>query len=319
MTTEKTTAEKVSVEKAINHVLETCSRITDRVTQLETQVKEIHKISNHRYEEISIALPKLRDDLSSQVEQIQAQTKEWHVETASKLEEYQRLLKVILHQLEILNKEELPTQLNLQRPYTIQTNDSILMQPNLNTTQQPTYVENHETQIPRNVTAAPVSHTVVIPPSSAIPVFSGKLSERPNQFLIRVQEYAETVHGWDHLTLLNDISQFLRDTALEWYCQLRISYRRPQTWSEFVNLFPSQFDSPIRSARQEQEWYECKQRENETINAFVVRLRALWVEQKPKETEVDLIRHLFCKMRNDLLGMIGVPRGASLDEIIYEA
>ena len=29
MTTEKTTAEKVSVEKAIHHVLETCPRITD--------------------------------------------------------------------------------------------------------------------------------------------------------------------------------------------------------------------------------------------------------------------------------------------------
>ena len=84
------------------------------MTQLETQVKEIHNISNNRYEEILIALPKLRDDLSSQVEQIQAQAKEWHVETASKLEEYQRLLKVILHQLEILNKEELPTQFNLQ-------------------------------------------------------------------------------------------------------------------------------------------------------------------------------------------------------------
>ena len=133
------------MKKAIHHVLETCSRSADRVTQLETQVKEIHKISNNRYEEISIALPKLRDDLSSQVEQIQAQTKEWHVETASKLEEYQRLLKVILHQLEILNKGELPTQFNLQRPYATQTNDSILMQPNLNTTHQPTYVESHET------------------------------------------------------------------------------------------------------------------------------------------------------------------------------
>ena len=94
-----------------------------------------------------------------------------------------------------------------------------------------------------------MSHTVVIPPSSAIPVFTGKHSERPNQFLIRVQEYAETVHGWDHLTLLNGISQFLRDTALEWYCQLRISYRRPQTWSEFIDLFLSQFHSSIRNAR----------------------------------------------------------------------
>ena len=41
--------------------------------------------------------------------------------------------------------------------------------------------------------------------------------------------------------------------------------------------------------------------------------------KRPKETEVDLIRHLFCKMRNDLFGTIGAPCGPSLDEIIYEA
>ncbi len=55
------------------------------------------------------------------------------------------------------------------------------------------------------------------------------------------------------------------------------------------------------------------------MNEFVIRLQALWVEQKPKESEVDLVRHLFCKMWNDLLSMIGVSRGATLDEIILEA
>ncbi|CAF1253603.1 unnamed protein product [Rotaria sordida] len=162
-------------------------------------------------------------------------------------------------------------------------------------------------------------HAIVIPPTSSIPTFSGKHSERPKQFLVRIQEYAETVHGWDRSTLLTGISQFLRDTALDWYCQLKVSGRQPQTWAEFVESFLSQFNSPIRSARQEQEWYECKQKEDETINEFVIRLRALWTEQKPKETEVDLVKHLFCKMRNDLLSMIGVPRGATLDEIIMEA
>ena len=49
----------------------------------------------------------------------------------------------------------------------------------------------------------------------------------------------------------------------------------------------------------------------------MVRLRALWIEQKPVETEVDLIKHSFYKMRNDLLGVIRVLRGASFDEIIY--
>ena len=72
MTAEKTTAEKVTVKKAIHHVLDTCSRITDRVTQLEAQMKEIHNIGNNRYKEISAALAKLRENISSQVEQIQA-------------------------------------------------------------------------------------------------------------------------------------------------------------------------------------------------------------------------------------------------------
>ena len=163
-----------------------------------------------------------------------------------------------------------------------------------------------------------VKHSIIILPSSAIPVFHGKLSESPTQFLIRVQEYAESVHTWSCSTLLDGISQFLRESALEWHCQLRRSHIRPQTWTEFTDLFLAQFNSPVRKARQEQKWHKCKQNENETINEFLVRLRALWKEQKPKETEADLVKHLFCRMRNDLLNMIKVSRSASLDEIIAE-
>ncbi|CAF4950646.1 unnamed protein product, partial [Rotaria magnacalcarata] len=43
----------------------------------------------------------------------------------------------------------------------------------------------------------------------------------------------------------------------------------------------------MRRARQEQQWKNCKQEENETINEFIVRLRALWQEQKPNENEDD--------------------------------
>ena len=42
---------------------------------------------------------------------------EWHIETISKLDEYQWLLRVILQQLENPNKEELLKQFNLQRSY----------------------------------------------------------------------------------------------------------------------------------------------------------------------------------------------------------
>ncbi|CAF1515182.1 unnamed protein product [Adineta ricciae] len=165
----------------------------------------------------------------------------------------------------------------------------------------------------------PTTHTIVIPPRSAIPTVSGNSTENPRQFLIRVQEYTETINHWDNQSLLNGISQFLRRAALEWYCQLRISHRRPQTWIEFTNLFLNQFNSPVRRARQEQLWKECRQEENETINEFLVRLQALWQEQKPNENEDDLVRHLMCKMKNSLLSMIGISRCESLDGIIMEA
>jgi hypothetical protein len=129
--------------------------------------------------------------------------------------------------------------------------------------------------IPTALPFSPVKHSIIVLPASAAPAFYGKPTESPTQFLIRIQEYAESVHSWDRATLVNGISQFLRESALEWYCQLRLSHRRPQTWTEFMDLFLAQYNSPVRKARQEQEWHECKQKENETINEFLVRLRAL--------------------------------------------
>ncbi|CAF5060561.1 unnamed protein product, partial [Rotaria magnacalcarata] len=181
------------------------------------------------------------------------------------------------------------------------------------------HVDSMTQQIPPRGYTPQTTHTIVIPPSAAIPTFNGNISENPRHFLIRAKEYAETINHWNDQALLNGISQLLRETALEWYCQLRTSNRRPQTWTEFIGIFLNQFNSPMRRARQEQQWKNCKQEENETINEFIVRLRALWQEQKPNENEDDLIRHLMCKMRNNVLTMIGISRCGSLDEIIIEA
>jgi hypothetical protein len=111
----------------------------------------------------------------------------------------------------------------------------------------------HIANIPQALPLNGIKHSIIVPPSSAAPAFYGKYTESPTQFLIRVQEYAESVHSWDRATLVNGISQFLRDSALEWYCQLRLSHHRPQTWTEFMDLFLAQFNSPVRKARQEQE------------------------------------------------------------------
>ncbi|CAF2245970.1 unnamed protein product [Rotaria magnacalcarata] len=115
------------------------------------------------------------------------------------------------------------------------------------------------------------------------------------------------------------ISQFLKDSALEWYCQLYSTNNTPLNWSQFVSRFLAQFHSPIRVAQQEQEWSECKQQDNETINEFVVRLRAIWLEQRVDEQEADFIKHLFCKMRPDMLNLMRASRSSTLNEIITEA
>ena len=150
------------------------------------------------------------------------------------------------------------------------------------------------------------------------PVFYGKYTEDPKQFLIDLQNYAESVYSWDRARLLNGMSVFLRDSALEWYCQLRMSHRRPHTWMEFADLFLAQFNTSLRRARREQEWHDCCQRANENISEFLLRLRTLWREQEPEGTDKDLVQHLLRRMRSDLSGMIQISSNASLDEVISE-
>ena len=144
-------------------------------------------------------------------------------------------------------------------------------------------------------------------------------TEHPRQFLLRIEQYTSTVNHWSRDTLLRGISQFLKDDALEWYCQLYHTNALPTDWSDFCICFLTQFHSPIRIAQQEQACIECKQYDNETINQFVVRLRSLWFEQKPHEHESDSIKHLFCKTHPDVLNLMNLPRSTSLDTIIREA
>lgn len=318
MSNGKGTTEKLSVEKALQLINEMCINNVDRMVKLEEQFNQIHQHIAEKHEE-----------MRTQIDSIQGQTSEGQrtmtlflEENKQRFDEIQQQSNEIMQMLYSLTnnkKEQLESQNIQQSPNTKNDHLTSSIQAALNIDDHSNYI--HKTVLPLSISHVqiPKSHTIMIPSPTAIPTFSGSYSESPNQFLIRVEEYAETVYGWNRATLLLGISQFLRDTALEWYCQLRASYRRPQTWTEFVSLFFSQFNSPIRNARQEQEWYECKQQENETINEFLIRLRAIWSEYKPKETEVDLIKHLLCKMRSDLLTMTGVSPGVSLDEIILQA
>ena len=196
-------------------------------------------------------------------------------------------------------------------PTTIQTPVHTIPPPFVNTSLSTSYT------VPQ--TTPQMSTTIVLPPTTTLPTFSGKPTERPRQFLLRVEEYARTINNWSRETLLRGISQFLKDDAFDWYCQLYHTNNVPTDWNQFVTRFLAQFHSPLRAAHQEQDWIDCKQQENEPINEFVVRLRSLWLEQKPDESESDFIKHLFCKMRPDLLNSMNFSLSSSVEAIISEA
>jgi hypothetical protein len=315
MSNGKSLTETLSVQEAVERIYNMCQNNEERVSKLEEKYNEIFKSFTQKHEE-----------MEARIINIQNQTNEMHTKITSILHEDKQQFDAIKQQcneimrtLYSLTNEEQSEPQTIQKFPQLTTNYLISTHPMLNIDDHSNNTNKTVPPLPANDGKTSKSHTIMIPSPTAIPTFSGKYSEHPNQFLIRIQEYAETVYGWDQLTLLLGISQFLRDTALDWYCQLRASHRRPKKWAEFVSLFLSQFRSPIQIARQEQEWCECKQWEDETINDFLIRLRAIWSEQKPKETEVDFIKHLLCKMRSDSFIMMGVTPGASLDDIISEA
>ena len=327
MPTDKAKTEKISMDKAIHRIHGMCVNNAERVIKLEEQYNQMLKGITQKHEEIE-----------TRIVNIQSQTNEMHMKTTSTVEENKQKFDEIKQQCNeimrtlycLTNKEKLEPQKQLESQQQLDSQNIQVVQETtnnhltfthqaLNIDDHPSYTNKNALSLPINDVKTPKSHTIMIPSPTAIPTFFGKNSESPNQFLIRVQAYAETVYGWDRPTLLLGISQFLRGTALDWYCQISVSHRRPQIWTDFASLFLSQFNSPIRIARQKKEWYECKQWKNENINEFLIRLRALWSELRPNETEADFIRHLQCKMRNDLFTMMGVSHGASLDEIILAA
>ena len=317
-------SEKVTVEEAVQKLSEAHSNNNARLNDLETKLGKIQDSlvdQSKNATNLPQEIINRQEDITNEIEAIQSQTKEWRNATIFKLEQkYQELeqLTSSLRDIKIKIQQicEATTLKALEQSSLSQLIEEDTLTPHAQRSSSTIDGSFNNDQLDRQ---HQTTTTIVIPPLSSIPTFGGSIMENPRQFLIRVKEYTETINHWNDQQLLNGISQFLRDTALEWYCQLATSNRRPQTWMEFKAIFLNQFNSPIRRARQEEQWKSCKQEENETINEFIVRLRALWQEQKPNETERDLIRHLMCKMKNSVLTMIGISRCESLDEIITEA
>ena len=317
MPSAKTASERLSTEKALQRIHDMCINNAERMMKLEEQYDRMWKSITRKDQEMETRIVNLQSECS----EIRIKTTPTTLEQGrqKQIDQGKQQCHEIIQTLHSLfSKEQLEPQ-NIQESPTMTNSYLISTPPVLNIDDHPHCTHETVPSIPTNHIKTPKPHTIMIPSLRAARNFSGKhSSQSPNQFLICIQEYAEAVHGWDQPTLLLSISQFLRDTALDWYCQLKASHRRPQTWAEFVSLFLSQFNSSVRIARQDQEWYECKQWENETINEFFIRLHSVWSEHKPKETEVHCIKHLLCKMRNDLFTMMGVYPSASLDETKLE-
>ncbi|CAF3911204.1 unnamed protein product [Rotaria magnacalcarata] len=149
----------------------------------------------------------------------------------------------------------------------------------------------------------PPRTTFIIQPPTVAPFFSGKTDEKPRPFLLQLHQYTTSSFGWDKEILFQNIGQFLRGNALEWYTQ----------------IITKQFSSPLRLAQLEQEWHKCLQKSDESINDFLVRLRSLWSEHKPHEIERDLVRHLFTKIRPQLVPLIGVLNAPTLENFLTRA
>ena len=320
------TTESVPIEEAVKKLYDVTGSNNTRLKELEKKLMEIQISATEQTTEltnkVSSEMASLQIMMVEQMEKMQKQTREWQDTARSKIDKSEEQWNYVTFEMESMKTDvkKICEAITTQQTTEIDNNQS---EDGINRTLH--IIDNPMTRDSPNSRSQCIhresqpTHTIVIPPTAAIPVFSGNITDNPRQFLIRVKEYAESINRWNEQSLLNGISQFLRDTALEWYCQIRTSHRRPQTWTEFSTIFLTQFNSPIRRARREEQWKKCKQEERETIDDFMVRLREVWREQKPNETEVDLRKHVLCRMRNNLMMMIGMARGGTLEEILEEA
>ncbi|CAF1299839.1 unnamed protein product [Adineta steineri] len=79
----------------------------------------------------------------------------------------------------------------------------------------------------------------------------------------------------DFASYFKETTSKLKDNKREWnYMNINMKW----SMDKLNHISNSAVILPTRSARQEQEWYECRQGEEESIHEFIIRLRTLWVE-----------------------------------------
>ncbi|CAF1530399.1 unnamed protein product [Didymodactylos carnosus] len=141
--------------------------------------------------------------------------------------------------------------------------------------------------------------------SDNITKFGGTTKEAPGRFIIEYQQKAKTAYGWSDQATLNGISHWLTGAAAEWCQQLVQSDELPATWGEFVKLFQARFQSPERTEALKIKRNRCMQQSDESVADFYQRYKGLALEIDPKISEKTLKRHLFPKLRLDILQLMG--------------
>jgi hypothetical protein len=240
--------EKVSIEEAVKRLVDVDATNANRISKLEGQIDEMLKaFTDYREQNTNSTkneLQTMSEKMSERIESIQSMTVSFYEEVTSRYEENKQQLDRMYSDMNAnmnrifskLNQmtdsgtipstmmnnkevkvEEQATEQNITKELPTMTTDSTpivghtfqttpyLMEPEI----------KYETTAPPGLPLNGIKHSTIVPPSSAAPAFYGKHTESPTQFLIRVQEYEESVHSWDRATLVNGISQFLRDPALE--------------------------------------------------------------------------------------------------------
>ena len=267
---EKQQTQNATLESTVNNVHSAVENLTTQLNEQLNTLTDLHETQDHQ---IDVRIQQLQRYVSDQISGLTSELKTT---------------------IEILRQQPSSPALSVRPPPS--TLDSIIPSPSLPYASSPN--DASRSFSPRQ--------TIIVQPPTAAPSFSGKADDRPRPFLLQLVQYTSSSYGWDKEYLFHNIGQFLKDTALEWYTQITNSANCPDNWDMFETLFLQQYRTPLRLAQTEQEWKKCTQKPNESINEFLVRLRSLWTDHKPRETERDLVRHLFTKARPELISLIGV-------------
>ena len=308
--------EKLSVEEAVQRIHDMCLANTQRLMELEKQFNQMLEDVAEKNEKMDRQLGKMERQIS-EIRMGKTTPKLEDKHKFDQIEQQSDKMTQPLHAL--IGEEQVEPEIIHDTPKMMTKNHATSNRPVLDIGEYSNYSKKVEPSYPRNHSKMTKSSTAMVQKPIVPPTFSSTYSESPNDFLIRLQKYAEAVDGWDQTTLLLGISQFLQDAALDWYRHLSASRRCPRIWSDFTSLFLSRFNPPLEIARRARYWHQCEQMDDETIDDFFFRLRRLWAEQKPEESESDFTEHLLCKIRNEIFEMMTVPPNPSTEDVLLEA